>query len=253
MSKDMTWLFASDIHFPHHDQRMVSLWFDVLRYLKPGAVDLPGDIDDAEETSRWVEGTSKEGFSLNYPGIQLTRSFMADIHGIVPRADKHMHDGNHGWYRHVKWLDKNAPYTLTDEVYTADVLYEYSKSGFQWHNYEDQAVHRYGDIYVHHGDSVSKHAGESVRNDVENWGVSLVRGHSHRMGVYNKTFDLTGETRRGYEIGHMCDVAQMKYDRTRNWQAGFAYGLVAATGEVFIDLVPIINYTCIIGTKVFRG
>lgn len=252
MSNDMTWLFASDIHFPHHDERMVSLWFKVLKYLKPGAIDLPGDIDDAEETSRWVEGTSKAGFSMQYPGIQLTRKFLADIHDAAPKADKHFHDGNHGWYRHEKWLDKNSPGTLVDGVYSPEVLYEYTKSGFIWHEYKDQAVKRYGDIYVHHGDAISMHAGQSVMKDCENWGVSLVRGHSHRQGEWFKTFDLTGRQYRGYEIGHMCDVKQMEYDRTRNWQAGFAYGIVSGE-QVFIDTVEIHDYACNIGTKVFRA
>lgn len=249
---DIKWLMCSDVHFPKHDKRALDMWMDILRYLKPQAVDLLGDIDDAEETSRWAKGTSVEGFSLNLDGIGLTRQFLSDINKIVPKADKHFHDGNHGWHRHKKWLDQNAPQTLLDEVYTPEVLYESSKSGFAWHEYEDGPVHRFGDVYAHHGDSTSKHSGESVRNDCLNWGVSVVRGHSHRLGRWEQTYPIDGRSIRGFEGGHLCDSTQMKYDRSPNWQQGFLFGMVSGD-DVLISPVEIRNYTCVIGTKVFRG
>lgn len=250
---DIKWLMCSDVHFPRHDERLVSLWMQVLKSVKPQAVDLLGDIDDAEETGRWAQGTSIEGFSLGQQGIQQTRQFLKDIHETVPKADKHFHDGNHGWNRHKKWLDKNAPQTLNDQVYTPEVLYEAKDSGFEWHEYEDAPVHRYGDIYAHHGDSISKHSGESVRNDCLNWGVSVVRGHSHRLGRWEQTWPIDGRSLRGFEAGNLCSPEKMKYDRSPNWQSGFLFGLVSEEGEVLITPVEIRNYTCAIGTKIFRA
>ena len=250
MTTTIKWLFASDIHFPKHDARMVTLWMDVLRYLKPQAVDLLGDIDDADSTSRWAEGTSRASTSLEDAGVADTRKFLADIHSVVPKADKHFHDGNHGWYRHAKFLDKNAPQVL--DYLTPDTLYEYRASKFEWHLYDQPPVKRYGDIYAHHGESISKHAGESVRNDVMGWGVSLIRGHSHRMGEYHVSYPLAGRDLRGFEIGHMCDPSQMTYDVAPNWQAGFAFGLVDGD-DVFIDTIEIRNYKCYVGGKLFQG
>ena len=249
---DIKWLFASDVHFPRHDPRLLSLWFDVLKYMKPQAVDLLGDIDDADGTSRWAEGTSREGFSLDDAGITGTRDMMKEINRIVPKADKHMHDGNHGWTRHKKYLDKNFPAALADKVYTPEVLYEYDKAGFVWHEYDKPPVKRYGDLYAHHGESISKHAGESVRNDCLNWGVSLIRGHSHRQGEYFQTFPLDNRTVRGYEIGHLCDPKQMDYDISPNWQAGFAYGIVHGD-NVFVDTIEIRDYQCYVAGKLFQG
>lgn len=243
---------ASDVHFPKHDPRLVSLWFDVLRYLKPQAVDLLGDIDDADGTSRWVEGTSREGFSLDDSGIKESRKYLEDIHAVVPRADKHFHDGNHGWYRHKKWLDKNMPQSLIDDMYNPDVLYEYKKSRFQWHEYDKPPVKRFGDIYAHHGESISKHSGESVRNDCLNFGVSLVRGHSHRLGRWGQAYPVDGRVIRGFEGGHLCDPTQMSYDISPNWEPGFLFGMVHGE-DVLITPVEIRNYTAVIGTKVFTA
>lgn len=250
MSNDIRWAFASDVHFPRHDPRMVTLWFKVLKWLKPQAVDLLGDIDDADSTSRWAEGTTRANTSIEDGGVRDTRNFLADIHAVVPDADKHFHDGNHGFFRHAKYLDKNAPAML--DFITADSLYEYSKSGFDWHTYEGAPVKRYGDLYAHHGESISKHAGESVRNDCMSWGVSLIRGHSHRQAAWAQSYPLDNRMLRGWEIGHMCDESQMTYDRAPNWKPGFALGMVSGN-DVFIDLIEIRNYTCFVGTKKFSS
>jgi hypothetical protein len=249
---DVRWLTVGDIHFPRHDPRAVELWLKVLKYVKPQAVDILGDFDDAHETSRWVEGTRVEGFSMDAEGINLSRQFLKDIHSTVPRADKHLHDGNHGWFRHEKWLEKNMPQALTEGLYDPDKLYEYKKSRFEWHFYDKPPVHRYGDIYAHHGDSISKHGGESVRNDCLNFGVSLIRGHSHRLARWEQTYPVDGRSIRGFEGGHLCDPAKMEYDRSPNWQMGFLLGMVHDE-EVLLTPVEIRNYTCVIGSKVLAA
>ena len=249
---DIKWLTAGDVHFPKHDPRLVSLWINVLRYLKPQAVDLLGDIDDADSTSRWAEGTSREGFSLDDAGITDSRKFLADIHAIVPRADKHFHDGNHGWFRHKKWLDKNRPDSLESKMFTPDVLYEYTKSGFEWHEYDKPPVKRYGDFYAHHGESISKHSGESVRNDCLNFGVSLIRGHSHRLGRWGQAYPVDGRVVRGFEGGQLCDPTKMEYDISPNWEPGFLFGIVH-NDEVLMTPIEIRNYTCAVGGRVFEA
>lgn len=215
---DTKWLMASDIHFPAHDQRLVNIWLDVLAYFKPDAVDLLGDIDNADSTSRWLEGTSKSGFSKDSDDIRLTREFLADVAGRVKKStDLHMHDGNHGWHRHVKWLDKNQPNTIADGVYTPETIYEYDKHGWTWHNYDEPPVKRFGDVYAHHGVSISQHTGESVKKDVLSMGVSLVRGHCFSA-------DTEILTRDGWRAYTEISVGDFVYTLNREtnrgeWQA----------------------------------
>lgn len=247
---DKKLLFVSDVHFPSHDPRMVNLWIKVLKWLKPDSVDLLGDIDDADSTSRWAEGTPREWVNLEDGGVKLTREFLAQINSIVPDAEKHFFDGNHGWFRHGKYLEKNAPQIM--EYVTPDLLYQYKASNFEWHTYDEPPLRRHGDLYCHHGESISKHSGESVRNDVLSYGVSLIRGHSHRQGEYAVTYPLSGQILRGYEIGHLMDPTKQIYDRTPNWQPGFAWGL-EHDGAVHINTIPIIDYSCNIGLKTFTA
>jgi predicted phosphodiesterase len=249
MTNDLKWMMVSDVHFPRHDARKVELFLKVMKWWKPNAVDLLGDIDDADSTSRWADGLPDENVSIMDGGVSGTRQFLADINAIVPNADKHFHDGNHGWTRHGEYLAKKAP-TFLDFV-TPDSLYEYKKHGFNWHLYNEPPVKRFGDMYGHHGESISKHSGESVRNDVNNWGVSLVRGHSHRMGAYFQTYNLSGQELRGYEIGHLCDETQMDYSIQKNWQAGFAVAHVV-NDYPHMQLIQITrDYTCVVDGKIF--
>jgi hypothetical protein len=60
MSSDLRWILASDLHFPKHEPRYIDLLFQVIKKWKPHAIDLPGDIDDAEGTSRWASGSVDE-------------------------------------------------------------------------------------------------------------------------------------------------------------------------------------------------
>jgi hypothetical protein len=251
MTNDLKWMMVSDVHFPRHDPRKVELFLKVMKWWKPDAVDLLGDIDDADSTSRWAsEYPAEFTIPVSDGGVQGTKEFLHQINKIVPKADKHFHDGNHGWTRHGDYLAKKAPAFL--EFITPDSLYDYKNAGFNWHEYDQEPVHRFGDMYAHHGESISKHAGESVRNDVNNWGVSLVRGHSHRMGTYFQTYSITGQELRGFEIGHLTDISKMDYTITKNWQAGFAIGHVENGNFPHIQLIQITpDYTCYVDGKKF--
>ena len=251
MGNDTKWMMVSDVHFPRHDPRKVDLFLKAMRWWKPDAVDLLGDIDDADSTSRWAADYPLENtISLEDAGVKQTREFLHEIKSIVPKADKHFHDGNHGWTRHGDYIAKKAP-ALIDYI-SPETLYDYRNAGFEWHYYNQPPVKRFGDVYAHHGESVSKHAGESVRNDVLNWGVSLVRGHSHRQGTYNLTYDLTGQELRGYEIGHLSDEKSMDYTIAKNWQAGFAIAHVV-NDVPHIQVIRIHDYACVVDGKVFTA
>src|SRR4051812_46464649 len=98
-----------------------------MKWFKPQAVDLLGDIDDADSTSRWALGPEAQVPILE-GGVLDTRNFLAEINALVPDADKHFFDGNHGWYRHEKYLLKNSPAVIG--IITPELLYESEKSGF---------------------------------------------------------------------------------------------------------------------------
>lgn len=250
---DLKYLACSDIQFPLQDDRAVNLWLKVLKGFKPDLVDFVGDLDDSDSVSRWAIGPEKD-VSVDEAGAKATKEFMYQARQIVPDADMHLYDGNHGWTRHAKFLAENAKQYASR--FTPNDLYGHEDIGVQFHLYSDLPYNRFNDMYVHHGVAVSKHSGESVKADIDSWGVSLIRGHSHRLGDYFKTYEITGQRLEGYEIGHLMKVEKADYSNQRNWQQGFLYGFISG-GQHFLELVPIKEtdkgYTCYVAGKKYTA
>lgn len=263
MTNDLKWLISSDQHFPYHDPRFIELWFKVVKAFKPDVVDYLGDTSDQACFSRWTEGSNKEFAAIvKEVGIEQIFGFVKEeerpaaeffkqTRDMLPNAQLFTALGNHD-IRAFDYFTKK--FTELAEAVTPEALWGLDSLGYDYIYYGDLPKHRFGDMYVHHGVSISKHAGESARNDVETFGVSIMRGHSHRMGSYFKTQELRNETLRGFEIGHLTDVKSsgMAYTNVHNWQPGFAVAHVV-DGFPHIQLVQINDYTAVVDGKVFKA
>lgn len=262
---DQKWLLSSDQQIPYQDDRAIALWFDVMKYVKPHVIDYLGDTSDQFCFGRYEEGTTKEFLKtlpvetraedmLKHVQFQEkdTAEFYAKTRKMRPNAEIFSALGNHD-IRVFNYADKHMPDILNQ--LTPESLWGLDNLGIDYIYYEDKPRHRYGDIYVHHGIAASAESVASVKSDVDKLGVSLIRGHSHRLGAYYKTYELRNETIRGYEIGHMCKVDSdgFKYSQIHNWQQGFAFAIISG-GQVHIELVEIRpDYTCKVGNKIFQG
>ena len=259
------WLLSSDQQIPYQDDRALKLWFDVIKYIKPDVVDYLGDTSDQFCFGRYEEGTTKEFLKtlpvetrpedmLKYVTHQEddTAKFYAKTRKMLPKAEIFSALGNHD-FRVFNYVDKHIPEIL--EQTTPEALWGLDNLGIDYIYYEDKPRRRYGDIFVHHGIAANAESGASVKNDMDKLGVSLIRGHSHRLGSYYKTYELRNEVLRGYEIGHMCKVDSdgFKYSQIHNWQQGFAFGLIDGD-NVHIELVEIRpDYSCMVGGKIFKA
>lgn len=265
MSKDLKWLLACDPQIPYQDDRAINLWFQVMDWFKPDVVDLLGDISDQWCFSRFQEGTTKE-FMKALPAETKVEEFLghikneeapvaefyAEVRAKRPRAQLFSALGNHD-IRVFNYVDKHMP-EIVEQV-TPNSLWGLDDLGYDYIYYEDIPAHRFGDIYVHHGIAASAESGASVKSDMGNLGVSLIRGHSHRMGTYYKTYELRNEVLRGYEIGHLSKVDSdgFKYSQVHNWQQGFAVGLISGDSVHIqpIEINP--NYECWVAGRKFSA
>lgn len=260
---DLKWMLSSDHQIPYQDDKAIKLWFDVMRWFKPDVVDYLGDTSDQFCFSRFEEGTTKD-FMKSLPPETAAQDmlkfvqheekdvaeFYAKTRKMRPNAEIFSALGNHD-IRVFRYADKNLQHIFEDV--TPESLWGLDNLGIDYIYYEDLPRKRYGDIYVHHGISALAESGASVKSDVGNLGVSLIRGHSHRMGAYYKTYELRNELLRGYEIGHLCKVDSdgFKYNQVHNWQQGFAVGLISGE-QVHIQLVEILpDYSCWVAGKRF--
>ena len=264
MSNDLKWMLSSDQQIPYHDPRAIQLWFKVMKWFKPDVVDYLGDTSDQFCFASYQEGLTTEflnklteeeraqGFLDRVVSEEKdTKEFYQQTRSLRPDAEIFCALGNHD-IRVFKYTDKKLP-DIYDQV-TPEALWGFKDLGIDYIHYDDKPKHRYGDIFVHHGISALAESGASIKSDVGNLGVSLIRGHSHRMASYYKTYELKNETIRGYEIGHMCkvDADGFKYSQIHNWQQGFAIAHIENGEWPHIQMIQITpDYTCFVDGKKF--
>ncbi len=58
-------MLSSDQQFPYQDDKMIALWFKVMKWFKPDVVDYLGDTDDQACYSKYTEGRSAEFLQLH--------------------------------------------------------------------------------------------------------------------------------------------------------------------------------------------
>lgn len=180
------------------------------------------------------------------------RQFYTDLRAAHKDADIHNSLGNHD-IRIFKYIDKKAP-EVKDDV-TPNMLWGLDDLGITWRHYELPPVERHAGIYVHHGVTTTS-TGLGVKADIENYGISLVRGHDHRGGVVYKSYPMTGNSLVGMGTGHLCDPAAygLRYTVNPAWEKGFGIAHVI-DGKAHLQFVPVRHtekgLTCIVDGKVF--
>lgn len=271
MTKPFKWAMVGDLQIPYQDDRAVALWFKVMKAYKPDAIDIVGDIDDFLEFSRFSDGTTDDFFnqlkksrkdepeSEDFSPVpfvlqvsEKAKEFYTDIRKAHPNADIFSALGNHE-DRVFSYMDKKAP-EFVDAI-TPDSLWDFKNLGIEYAMYQEPPTERFAGVHVHHGATTTT-TGLAVKNDIENYGISLVRGHDHRGGVVYKTFPMRRETLVGMGTGHMCNPRGygLQYTIDPSWQLGFGTIEIDEHGNVFPQFHKISpDYTVIFNGRVFKG
>jgi len=290
MSDTQKWAFVGDLQIPYHDKRAVDLFFKVMKAWKPDAIDVVGDIDDQLEYSSFSDGTTDEFFNQiktnqktvekaeaaaqkaidtgntvlleNLDSMETNplpfvkanadgaREFYTTLRADHKKADIHASLGNHEM-RVFKYIDKKAPEVIGQV--TPEFLWGLDNSGITWKMYEEPPFERFAGIHVHHGATTTT-TGLAVKSDIENYNVSLVRGHDHRGGVVYKSYPLTGNSLVGMGTGHLCDPSAygLRYTINPSWEKGFGIAYVV-DGKAHLNFIPMRNYTVVLDGKVFKN
>lgn len=263
MSNDLKWAFVGDLQIPYHDKRAVELFFKVMKSWKPDAIDVVGDIDDQLEYSTFSDGTTDEFFAQlkkqenpdPLPFIKANadgaRVFYKELRQKNKNADIHASLGNHD-IRIFKYINRKSPANL--EFVTPDFLWGLDDQGITYRYYHQPPLERFAGIHVHHGDTTTT-TGLAVRGDIDNYNISLVRGHDHRGGVVYKTYPMSKNSLIGMGTGHMCDPTAygLQYTINPGWELGFGIGHVHdnVAHLQFIKISP--DYKCVVDGRVFEG
>lgn len=178
------------------------------------------------------------------------REFYTAVRKQHPNADIHASLGNHEM-RVFKYIDRKAPEVIGQV--TPEFLWGLDSLGITWEMYDKPPTERFAGIYVHHGATTST-TGLAVKSDIENYNISLVRGHDHRGGVVYKSFPLTKNSLVGMGTGHLCDPSAygLRYTINPSWEQGFGIAYVVE-GKAHLQFIPMRNYRVVLDGKVFEG
>lgn len=239
-------LIIPDTHVPYHDKRALDLMLKVGKDFKPDTVAILGDFADFYSVSSHSKDPNRKRnleFEIEAVNKELDKigKLGADVNIFIA--------GNHE-DRLERFLMDKAPELFN--MVQVKQLFRLRERGWRYVPYKDNA--RIGKLYLTH-DTGTAGATANVRalNDFQ---YNVAIGHTHRMG-YNIIGNARGEPHVGAMLGWLGDVKQVDYmhriKAARDWCLGFGVGYMEPSGVVHLQPVPIVNYKCVVGGKLFCG
>lgn len=244
-------LVLSDEHYPYHDEKVIALVYKFAKYFKPDIIVEAGDLLDFMPISRFTKDPL-DRHSLEEE-LELARNHLKKFRNLTKRMI--FTEGNHE-YRLQKYISDNARELalLTDgkkRVLTLSTLLALPEIKVKFVPMQGKESYvKLNDLLIGHFNIARIHSCYSAKAILERKGISLVTGHTHRLGTHYKT-DLRGSL-VAVENGCLCNL-KPSYVRNPNWQHGFTVVYLSKGGHRFQAYnIPIVDYKFYFGNKLFE-
>lgn len=221
-------MFMPDLHAPHHDEAALAGFVHALTMVRPDELVILGDFIDCHAPARWSKATAAEYADTLPKELETGKAVLNMIRGVFDGPISFI-PGNHE-ARITTYVTNYAP-AVASLVPSLPELLGFSEYQVDYHpGTYDVAP---GVIAIHGKllSSVLGAAGQSAFKERMRHGVSVVQGHSHRLGI---GWDRQDRSRFWMECGHLADVSKAGYldFGHANWQHGFGV-LYVRDGRVF--------------------
>lgn len=218
-----TVVIANDFHIPFHDRAALALLKRFLKREQPHWLILNGDLVDFWEISAF-DRTPRSGPTL-MEEIRAARTVLRGFRRLLPKARVTWIEGNHE-FRLRKYLIQHAPELYGLPGLSVPVLFglkelriDYVAGASSASRFTDTFV-KVGELYVGHWAKTARHGGYAAKGLVDEKGVSLLQGHTHRFGAHART-TVNGQVLLGIENASLC-ARRASYVARPNWQLGFS-------------------------------
>jgi len=209
---------------PFEHKRAVNLLLDYVKKTKPDGLLCVGDEMDQPMVGRWVMGSRGE-YSPNLKrDLDATRELLTAFRKALGNDKPFFVARSNHTDRLEKYIESKAP--------------ALSSLGLQYHKlvgmpelgitFNRKITKIAPNTIMAHGDEykLSQVAGQTALKLMEATGHNVIIGHTHRQGIVYRSegFGGTFKPLFGMEVGHLCDMKQMRYLRpfgSANWQLGF--------------------------------
>jgi hypothetical protein len=225
----------SDLQVPYHDKRAVANVAAFIKAFKPSKVVSVGDEMDFQTISRWAQGTP-----LEYEQ-SISKNRDETVAVLESLRVEHVIRSNHT-DRLYNTVMMRAPGLLGLPELGLENFLRFPQLGITYHKKPYELAYGWR---LFHGDegNISQNSGTTALNLAKRTGVSVVCGHTHRMGLSHHTEAVAGIPTRtlwGMEVGNLMDAKQAGYLKAgiNNWQQGF--GILWVDGKsVTPQIIPI--------------
>jgi hypothetical protein len=232
----------SDLQVPYQDQKAVDAVAAAIVLLREenDRVLTIGDEMDMQTISRWSRGTPTEYERSIGKDRDATVKVLQQL-GVTDMCRSNHTD------RFWNYLMKNAPGLVGAPEFTLEAFLKLDELGITFHKEAWQFAPGW---LAMHGDEagLSQIAGTTAAGLTKKTGMSVICGHTHRLGAQPYTFGVNGKITRtlfGIECGNLMDMRQALYAKTHNWQQGFAVMHIDGN-KVHPELVPIVNKSFVV-------
>lgn len=232
----------SDVHYPYQDQKAEEIALSFLSDYRPDVIVWNGDIFDFYAVSQYEKNINKKmniQDEIDY-GVERLQLWM---NTIKPKK-AYFRQGNHE-SRLARLANKTAPALTALRSLSLEANVDFDALNIEYvPDHQDLFI---GDLLFIHGTVVRKHGGSSARGHFEQYGCSVIMGHTHRLAVAYKRSKHATHTL--IENGTLCDF-DVEYAQFPDWQQGFT--TVEFDGDDFsVQQHPIIDYKLIANGKVY--
>ena len=225
-------VLISDLQVPYHDKRAVANVIEFVKWYKPDEVITVGDEMDMQTISKWSRGTS-----LEYEG-SIGRDRDETVRILGELGVSQMTRSNHT-DRLFNTVSLRAPGLLGLPELTIQKFLKLDELGIKYHEQPHEIAPGW---VLMHGDegSTNQTGGQTALGLAKRSGMSVVCGHTHRMGLIPHAQSWgagTTKTIWGMEVGNLMDYSKAKYIKGGlfNWQQGF--GMLYTEGR---NVTPVV-------------
>lgn len=224
-------MVIGDLHIPFQNEKALRRyreWLASHPYVRDNVTTLVynGDIVDFYTVSHFKKNPSRKQDIADE--MHIAETVMKRINSYFPKLNRVIfNEGNHE-FRLETYMWSHAPEVyniLEPDIYSLMHLDEHGVDRKDYYRYQDYPERVYkdkGKIMIVHtvNESVSKYSGYTASNLIRQYGVNVIIGHNHRLGlVYHRNY---GKQLVGVEGGCFCNL-NPEYARSPNWQNGFSY------------------------------
>jgi hypothetical protein len=238
-------LIVPDVHAPYHDEDAWQLMLDVARELKPETIVVMGDLADFYAVSSHSKDP-KRATQLKEE-IEVVKRLVGELEALG--ADRRIYiEGNHE-DRLARYLRDKAP-----ELFgVVDVPSLLGLENWEFVRYRDHI--KVGKI--HHTHDVGSSGRNAAFRALDLYQHSIGTAHTHRL-IYIVEGNAVGEAKVSASFGWLGDVEKVDYmtraKARKDWALGFGVGYEdKQTGHTFLVPIPIVQYRCVFGGKLFKA